>query len=85
MVENCQVRGGVAGRVGQGSDEPAVAGEGSYRSEATGQPANLLAASDYPVTAECNWCHGKIRLSRKNQMEWVHDTTAPAPTAGDAL
>jgi hypothetical protein len=27
MVENCQVRGGKTGRVGQGGDKPAVAGE----------------------------------------------------------
>ena len=48
---------------------------GTARSEATGQPANLVAASDYPVIAECQWCHGRIRLAIQNQMEWRH---APA-------
>ena len=56
---------------------------GSYRSEKTGQPANLMNASDYPVAGERHWCHGQIRLATRNQMEWVHDATAPAST-GDA-
>lgn len=51
---------------------------GTARSEATGQPANLVAASDYPVIAECHWCHGRIRLAIQNQMEWRH---APVPAA----
>lgn len=50
--------------------------KGTSRSEKTGQPASLLADSDYPVTAECHWCHGRIRLARRDQMEWVH---APEP------
>lgn len=55
---------------------------GSYRSEATGQLADLLAASDYPVAAECHWCHGRIRLATHKQMEWVHVAAAPMPPAG---
>lgn len=51
----------------------------TYRSETTGQPANLVAVSDYPVTAECQWCHGPIRLATRSQVEWTH---APALTMG---
>jgi hypothetical protein len=57
---------------------------GSYVSEKTRQPANLRAETDYPVTAECQTCHGRIRLFELQQMEWAHDTTAPkaAPPGG---
>ena len=55
----------------------------SCYSERTGQAADLLAASDHPVAAECQQCHGRIRLSRLRQMERRHDLTAPAPPAGD--
>lgn len=57
---------------------------GSYVSEKTRQSANLMAAGDYPVTAECQWCHGRIRLAARYQMEWRHDTAAPESPAGDA-
>lgn len=48
---------------------------GTYRSELTGQPAVLTEAGCYPVTAECEICHGPIRLERLMQMEWTHDLT----------
>lgn len=51
---------------------------GTARCEKTGQPTNLVTASDYPVIAECHWCHGSIWLSRLQQMEWAHVATVPA-------
>jgi hypothetical protein len=58
----------------------------SWLSERTQQPANLLGPEDYPVAAECQICHGRIRLNHKLQWEWRHApvvTAAPAPPAGD--
>ena len=53
---------------------------GSYVSERTGEPANLMNAAGYPVTAECHWCHWPVRLVTLNQMEWVH--VRPAAASG---
>lgn len=46
--------------------------KGSWYSERTQHPANLLADFDYPVIAVCGTCQGRIRLRVKMQMEWEH-------------
>lgn len=55
----------------------------SWYSERSQRPADLLDGASYPVIAECQRCHGRIRLAGKSQMEWTHDATAPASLAGD--
>ena len=57
--------------VAGGPHRPVPVG-GTYRSERTGRPAVLTEATSYPVTAECQVCHGPIRLEQLLQMEWRH-------------
>ena len=51
-----------------------------------GEPASLLNKADYPVTAECKICGGRIRLDHLVQMEWRHvpaEVAASSSPAGD--
>jgi hypothetical protein len=66
------------------NDHTPVPVGGTYKRETDGKPASLTDGADYPVTAECKICHGRIRLGHLMQWEWQH---APAPVAvsgGDA-
>ncbi len=45
---------------------------GTYTRVNGGGRASLLAEADYPVTAECKICEGKIRLDHLLQMDWRH-------------
>ncbi len=59
------------------TEHTAIPLDGSYLREADGKPASLTNGADYPVTAECRVCHGRIRLGHLMQWEWLH---APAVT-----
>jgi hypothetical protein len=71
---------------GDSSGRQALPVRGTHRCEKTGQRTNLVNPADYPVIAECYWCHDRMRLAVKNQMEWMHaplEAAAPASPAGD--
>jgi len=53
----------------------ATPSDGTYVREADGQPADVLNEADYPVSATCKICRGRIRLRMQQQWEWEH---APA-------
>jgi hypothetical protein len=58
---------------------------GTYTRE-NGDRASLLNKADYPITAECKICGGRIRLDALMQMEWRHvpaEVVAPSSPAGD--
>ena len=58
---------------------------GTYTKE-NGDPVSLLNKADYPITAECKICHGRIRLDHPMQMNWRHvpaEVVTPASPAGD--
>jgi hypothetical protein len=63
---------------------------GTYTRERDGGPASVLRADDYPVTAECQGCGGRIRLAQLMQWAWAHVPArpavpgAPAEAAGEA-
>ena len=46
--------------------------DGTYVREADGEPASLTNGADYPVSAECKICRGRIRLRMLVQWEWEH-------------
>lgn len=48
----------------------------SWRSERTGQAADMLDPGAYPLAAVCQACGGAIRLRVLAQMEWEHSGLA---------
>jgi hypothetical protein len=60
----------------------ATPSHGTWTRERDGQPADSRVESDYPITAECRICQGRIRLNRLMQMEWRHVPAEVAATGG---
>lgn len=52
--------------------------------ESDGEPASLVNADDYSVTAGCARCRGRIRLGHPIQWEWRHAPAAAAAARGSA-
>ena len=63
---------GIASYLAGSTAHTATPATDTYVREADGEPASLTSGADYPVSAVCKVCRGRIRLRMLLQWEWEH-------------